>query len=91
MSTTLFVRHHVNDYSSWRPIYDAAGPLRDRYGVTAQRVLRDQKDPNEILVTHEFPNIDKAKSFLNDPALADAMKKGGVTGEPRFEFYTSIN
>jgi hypothetical protein len=90
MSTTLFARHHVNDYSTWRPVYDAAETIRSRYGVTSKRVFRDPKDPNELLITHEFPTLEKAQSFLNDPALAEAMKKAGVTGQPRFELFTPL-
>ena len=84
---TLMVKHPVVDYGSWRAAYDEVAPLRAQYGCTADRVIRDAADPAQLLVLHEFPTLDDARSFAGDPALAAAMARGGVVGKPTIEFY----
>jgi len=84
---TMVIRHPVVDYGSWRAVYDEVAPLRDRHGCTAERVLRDADDPETVLVLHDFPTLDGARSFAADPGLKAAMQRAGVAGPPRTEFY----
>ncbi len=84
---TLVIRHGVANYDSWRTTYDDAETLRTKHGCTQDRVLRDPND-DELLVVHEFPDLDAARAFADDPELAQAMQTAGVTGPPRIEFYT---
>lgn len=84
---TLMVKHAVADYESWRAVYDEAASIRAQYGCTDDRVIRDASDPSQVLVLHEFPTLEDARSFAGDPALAAAMARGGVVGTPVLEFY----
>lgn len=86
---TLVVKHPVADYGSWRAVYDDVAALRQQYGCTADRVMRDASDPDRVLVIHEFPTLGDAQSFASDPALKAAMARGGVSGAPSIEFYQS--
>ena len=90
MSATLVVRHHVTDYAKWRAVYDEVEPLRAKHGCTARRVLRLPEDANDLLVTHDFPTADQARSFAGDPALGEAMQRGGVDAPPRIEIFASV-
>jgi hypothetical protein len=36
---------------------------------------------------HHFDSVEAAKAFFANPELRVAMRKGGVKGEPRIEFY----
>jgi hypothetical protein len=87
MSATLVVRHTVSDYSAWKKVYDEVGTLRSKHGCTAERVLRAPSNPNDVLVTHDFPSLAQAESFAGDPALGEAMKNAGVAGAPRIEIF----
>jgi hypothetical protein len=84
---TLVVRHPVTDYGSWRAVYDEVGPLRTQHGCTADRVIRDADDPLQVLVMHEFPTVEDARGFADDPALKVSMDRAGVAGPPRIEIY----
>ena len=84
---TLMVKHPVVDYGSWRAVYDEVATLRAQYGCTADRVIRDAADPDQLLVLHEFPTLDDARSFAGDPTLGAAMARAGVVGKPTIEFY----
>lgn len=88
--TTLLVRHTVADYDTWRKVYDEVGPLRDRYGVTAEQVLKETDDGETLLVIHEFADSAQAQAFAGSDELAEAMHRAGVAGPPRIEFYDDI-
>ena len=55
--TTVFVRHMVSDYKTWRGIYDAFSSVQKANGVTAEAVYQATDNPNDVTVTHEFGAI----------------------------------
>lgn len=81
------VQHKVADFDAWRQVYDSVAGLLSRGGVTQESVHRMADDPNNVLVLHYFDSVDAARAFFANPELADAMRRGGVQGEPRIEFY----
>ncbi len=87
MSATLTVRHTVADYAAWRTGYDEAETIRKEHGCTAEHVFRTPGDPNDVFVTHDFPTVEDAQAFADDPALQSAMQRAGVTAAPRIEIY----
>jgi hypothetical protein len=80
--TTLFVRHKVADYESWRKGYDAFD-ARDAMGVTGHGVYCHLDDPNDVTVYHHFASPEAAKAFIGNPELQKAMQESGVVGEPQ--------
>ena len=80
--TTMFVRHSVADYATWKKGYDAFDSKRKALGVTAQACYQSATDPKDITITHTFSNLEAAKSFASSADLKDAMKNAGVIGEP---------
>jgi hypothetical protein len=87
MSATLFVRHTVADFDTWRKAYGDAESLRAKHGCTGERVMRVPGDPNDVAATHEFPTLAQAQAFANDPDLKARMEQGGVTSPPRIEIF----
>lgn len=83
---TLFVRHPVSDYATWREVYNGVGPLQQRSGVLTQAVYQAEGDPNDVTVTHEFGTIAEAKAFAESAELREAMAKAGVLGVPTIWF-----
>ena len=90
MSATLVVRHTVNDYATWRPVYDELESLRLKHGCTEKRVLASPEDANDLLITHDFPTVEQARAFADDPALREGMERAGVAGAPRIEIFMSV-
>ncbi|ARM92442.1 hypothetical protein RHEC894_PE00419 (plasmid) [Rhizobium sp. CIAT894] len=84
--TTLFVRHEVSDYATWRKIYDAFHSVQKANGVMAEAVYRATDNPNDITVTHEFATLEAAQAFGKLEELKAAMQKGGVLGTPTVWF-----
>jgi quinol monooxygenase YgiN len=79
---TLFVRHKVSDYGNWKSVYDEFASTRKERGVTAASVHRDVNDPNTVIATHQFEDINSATAFANSEDLKSAMADAGVTGPP---------
>jgi hypothetical protein len=50
-------------------------------------VYRSKDDPNLVLVLHSFNSMDQAVAFMSNPEVEAAMKRAGVAGPPRAEFY----
>lgn len=90
MSATLVVRHTVADYAAWRAVYDELEPLRTEHGCTAQQVMHLPDNPNDLLVTHDFPTEEQAAAFAGDPGLKEGMQRAGVTGAPQVEVFSVV-
>lgn len=84
--TTMFVRHTVTDYKTWRKAYDDFAAVQKAKGVTAQAVYRAAGNPNDITVTHEFASLEAAQAFAQSAELKSAMQNAGVAGAPTIWF-----
>jgi len=85
----VLVVHKVANYSKWKMAYDAGDSLRLASGIHNYVVGRGTEDSNMVLVAVKIDDIAKAKAFVKNPALKQAMQKGGVMGKPDFQFMTS--
>ena len=83
--TIVTVHHTVADYDQWKSGFDAHEPARRVAGCTGallSRALAASDGSTDVTVSMDFPDAGAAKGFLDDPALADAMKAAGVLGIP---------
>jgi quinol monooxygenase YgiN len=83
---TMFVRHTVSNYQTWRKVYDDLASVQKGKGVTAQAVYQAADNPNDITVTHEFANVEAAQTFAKSDELKKAMQNAGVVGAPTIWF-----
>jgi hypothetical protein len=92
MTATLIVRHPVQDYDAWRAVYDGpeVAALHSKHGVTNARVGRSPEDGNDVLVTHDFQDLDAAQNFAGDPDLPKVMETAGVAGAPEIAIYELV-
>lgn len=84
--TTVLVRHKVGDYAKWEAVFKGADGLHSGAGVRHAQVFRSAEDPNEVVVLTEFENLEKARQFAQHEGLHQAMKDGGVVGQPQVLF-----
>jgi hypothetical protein len=89
-TATLIVRHHVQDYAAWRSVYDDVDGLRQRHGCTADEVLVDPGDKQDVFVLHRFPTVEQAQAFASSDELRDAMGRAGLSGAPRIEIAVEV-
>ncbi len=83
---TLFLKHKVKSYDSWRPNYDRHLTKRAEAGLREIGVYRDAKDPNDLLIVWATDDVNQAKTFINSPDLKSKMKEAGVVSEPKVWF-----
>ena len=83
---TLLVRHQVEDYAAWRSVYDSLDGLRKEHGCTADQVMVDPTDKQDVFIIHRFPTLEQAQAFAGSDGLREGMGQAGVKGAPRIEF-----
>jgi hypothetical protein len=86
MTVTLVVHHRVADYDAWKPVFDEHESVRRGHCEIEHRVYRDVDDPNRVIVHNDFPSMEAAHGFVEDPSLKEAMARAGVEGEPGISF-----
>ena len=83
---TLFVRHDVKEFGTWKTAYDAFDDERKTMGVTGEGVFQADDNPNNVTVYHEFKDMAAAKAFMDNPRLKEVMESAGVTSAPDIWF-----
>lgn len=79
---TVFIRHPVADFDTWRPHYDADAHRRDEAGLTEIGVFQDASDPNSVLLLWSTDNVDGVEAMLADEGLKQKMQDAGVLAPP---------
>lgn len=78
----MTVQFTVADYATWRPVFDAAEPLRAAANIKNPRIYRSADKPNQILVIFDVASKKEGRAWLQSPSLREAWAKGGVMGHP---------
>jgi len=84
----MAVQHRFQDYEQWKRVFDSFPPRNG--GAKFHRINRLIGDPTMITVVAGFETEAQARAFGANPALADAMKRSGIIGEPRIELYEEV-
>ena len=84
----LFVRHTVDDFESWRKVYDEFDRDRRPLGVKGDAVYQSIDDPNDVTVCHDFDSAEEARAFAGSAELREAMDRAGVRSPPEVWFVT---
>ena len=79
----LIIQHTVRDYDAWKPAFDEHESTRAGYGCLGHTIYRDADRPNELTILTRWESRERAEEFARDPSLDEAMRRGGVTTEPR--------
>ena len=82
----LLVRHRVEDYARWRPIFDDHASFREQYGSKGGQVFRNADDTAEVVMLFEVGDLDRAREFVGSDELREAMQSAGVVGQPDVYF-----
>jgi len=80
---TVIVNHRVNNYSSWRKIYDADVARRDAAGMKQLAVGESSDDPGNVYIIWEVGDVAAFNKMLGDPDLQKTMQEAGVISAPQ--------
>jgi heme-degrading monooxygenase HmoA len=82
----LTIRHKVQNYESWKVVFDEHATVRKAQGCKGGKLYRSSQDPSEVVIVFEWDDLKKAKAFTQSGDLRETMTKAGVTGVPEFSF-----
>ena len=86
----LLIRHRVQDYAKWKPVFDEHEATRRANGGGGYQLLRSADDPNELLILFQWDDLGKARQFVQSDELREAMQRAGVAGPPDIGFLEEI-
>lgn len=84
------VRHKVEDYARWKPVFDEDAANREASGSRGGYLFRNADDPNELLILFEWDELDNVRQFGQSEDLREKMQQAGVADRPDFYFLEEI-
>ena len=82
----VIVRHKVEDFGKWKPVYDEHASARNEAGCQSAQVLQNGDDPNDVAIVFDWDSLDNFKKFSVSEDLKNKMQEAGVAGKPDFYF-----
>jgi len=89
MASYVLVRSRVRNFEAWKKAYDAHLSVRQEYGLGEEHLLRGAEDPNDVVLLFKASSLDRAKAFMANPSVREAIEKSGVVGKPDVAFLNS--
>jgi len=74
----VLIIHEVEDYESWKKVFDNASDIRREAGERSYQVLKYETDPNKVVHFSSWTSIDDAKRFFESPKLIRIRAEAGV-------------
>ena len=59
----VVVNFEVDDYDTWKPMFDEDPAGRRESGATGHVVSRAVDNPNDVFIRVEFPSVERAKAW----------------------------
>ncbi len=87
----ILVRHKVEDYAKWKPVFDEHGAARKAIGSKGGYLFRNFDDPNEVVMYMEVDDLEKARQFVQSEDLRQAMERGGLADQPDVYFLDLVD
>ena len=86
----MLVRHKVEDYEKWKPVFDDHQATRREGGAKGGFLFRNADDRNETLILLEWRDLEDARRFARSEDLREAMQRAGVAEQPDIYFLEEI-
>lgn len=78
----VLVRHKVEDYVKWKPVFDEHGATRKASGFMGHHLFRNADDTHELVILFEVDDLERARQFVRSEDLRQAMQRAGVSDQP---------
>lgn len=83
MLATLMIEYRlptseVPGFAGWKQVFDTDPVGRKAHGATRHRIHQDPDDPNHFMLSIEFPSVDEANGFLDEPRLRRSWDVSGA-------------
>lgn len=74
----VVLNFEVDDYNTWKPMFDEDPAGRRDSGATGHVVSRAVDNPHEVFIRVDFPSVEQAKTFRERLIGSGAMERGGM-------------
>ena len=74
----VLIIHEVEDYLTWKKIFDNASVIRKEAGEISYQVLKQVNNPNMIVHFSVWTSIEDARNFFESPKLVTIRNEAGV-------------
>lgn len=74
----MIVEHQLSDFARWKAVFDAHSEAQRDHGLTLDWLRQDDADPNHIFFCLLVEDRERAETFVNLPASAEAGEEAGV-------------
>jgi quinol monooxygenase YgiN len=74
----VLIIHEVEDYDSWKKVFDNAADIRKEAGERSYQVLKYESNPNKVVHFSSWTSIEDAKGFFESPQLVQIRIEAGV-------------
>ncbi len=85
----VLIIHEVEDYESWKQVFDNAADIRKQAGERTYQVLKHENNPNKIVHFSAWTSINDAKLFFESPQLVKIRLEAGVKS-PEFIYLDQL-
>ncbi len=85
----VLIIHEVEDYRSWKKIFDDAAAIRKEAGEIHYQVLKYEHNSNKIVHFSAWNSIANARQFFESPALIQIRIDAGVKS-PEFIYLEQL-
>ena len=86
----MLVRHKIQDYAKWKPVFDEHGATRKTSGSKGGHLFRNADNPNELIILFEWDDLKKARQLVQSEDLRKAMERAGVSDKPDIFFLEEV-
>ncbi|AFY75317.1 Antibiotic biosynthesis monooxygenase [Synechococcus sp. PCC 7502] len=73
-----YVLIEVEDYESWKQVFDNAAAIRKEAGERTYQILKCDNNPNKVIHFSSWTSIEDAKHFFESPQLVKIRAEAGV-------------
>ena len=77
MKQSILIRVEPENFNQWRTAHDECRTARLDYGMTDGPVYRDEKNNDQVLVTLNVEDLERAKNWFGDPRFQAATERAG--------------
>jgi quinol monooxygenase YgiN len=85
----VLIIHEVENYASWKIVFDKASTLRKEAGEISYQILKYADDPNKIVHLSVWSSHQHAKQFFESPKLIELRQEAGVKS-PDFHYLDQL-
>ena len=86
----VLIIHAVDDYETWKRVFDDAADIRREAGERSYQVLRRDDDAGTVVHLSTWTSHAAARAFFESPRLVEIREQAGVHA-PEFLYLDEVD